>query len=98
VKQRFERMRLEAKERELASRGQDPSAILAKEELLDEEGNQIEKSEKEAVSQATLQPAAEVKESVKIQIDQLEIGGLVKHPKDWSVIFAKAKTQVPTTA
>ena len=98
VKQRFERMRLEAKERELASRGLDPSAILAKEELLDEEGNKVEKSEKEAFAHATLQPAAEVKEPSKIHIDQLEIGGLVKHPKDWSVIFAKAKTIVPTTA
>lgn len=98
VKQRFERMRLEAKERELASRGQDPSSILAKEELLDEEGNTVSEKEKESVSQATLQPAAEVKEPAKIQIDQLEIGGLVKHPKDWSVIFAKAKTQIPTTA
>lgn len=91
-------MRLEAKERELASRGQDPSSILAKEELLDEEGNKVDANEKEKVAQATLQPAAEVKEPTKIQIDQLEIGGLVKHPKDWSVIFAKAKTQIPTTA
>lgn len=94
-------MRLEAKERELASRGQDPSSILAKEELLDEEGNKIDKSEKEAISQAStlsLQRAAEVKDPVKLQIDQLEIAGLVKHPKDWSIIFAKAKTQVPTTA
>lgn len=98
VKQRFERMRLEAKERELASRGQDPSSVLAKEELLDEEGNKVDTNEKRAIAQAVLQPAAEVKEPMKIQIDQLEIGGLVKHPKDWSIIFAKAKSQVPTTA
>lgn len=101
VKQRFERMRLEAKERELASRGQDPAAILAKEELLDEQGNQVGKTEKQAVANAdtVLQPAAELKETPpKLQIDQLEIAGLVKHPKDWSIIFAKAKTQVPTTA
>lgn len=98
VKARFERMRLEAKEREMLSRGQDPSAILAKEELLDEEGNKVEQIEKEAVSQATLQPPVELREQQNLQVDQLEIAGLVKHPKDWSIIFAKAKTQVPTTA
>lgn len=85
----------------MASRGQEPSAALIakEEELLDEEGNKVDSDEKEAISRATLQPAAELKEPTqKMHIDQLEIAGLVKHPKDWSVIFAKAKTQVPTTA
>jgi hypothetical protein len=98
VKSRFERMRLEAKERELASRGKDTTAILEKEDLLDEEGNALDNADKKTIAESGLQPPVELKDSGKIQIDQLEIAGITKHPKDWSIIFAKAKTSVPTTA
>lgn len=106
VRNRFERMRLEAKEREMAAKGRDTDTILEQEELLDEEGNAIKGQEKEAIVAGEKEGAAlppiptepADKALPPLKIDQLEIGGLVKHPKDWSVIFSKAKLAIPTTA
>ena len=108
VKARFDRMRIEAREKELAAKGRETSdAILEEEELVDEEGNALPRREKrEAVEGekraglGLLAPAAELAgaNAKQIKIDELEIGRITKHPKDWSIIFSKAKTQIPTTA
>lgn len=106
VKQRFDRMRLEARERELAAKGRETSnAILEQEELVDDEGKALADSDKTEVRAKeqtahglpSLAPAAELGDK-PLKIDELEIGSITKHPKDWSIIFARAKTQVPTTA
>lgn len=108
VKARFDRMRIEAREKELAAKGRETSdAILEEEELVDEEGNALPRGEKRDViagekkaGLGLLTPAAELARapSKQIKIDELEIGRITKHPKDWSIIFTKAKTQIPTTA
>lgn len=97
LKSRLERMRLEAKERELVAEGKDPSRILEEEELVDEEGSKLDKSEKREVA-AQERLITNNKNLPSLKVDELEIAGVVKHPKDWSIIFARAKREVPTTA
>lgn len=105
VKQRFDRMRSEAREKELAAKGRDSgAAILKKEELVDEEGKVVSGRNKapladivEAPTSTSLAPSLDL-DSGPVKIDELEIDTIKKHPKDWSIIFARAKTQVPTTA
>lgn len=93
VKTRFDRMRTEASERDMASRGKDAALT---ENLEDEEGKQVAAGEKQAI--VSQMPASTPHAGSDQLIDQLEIAGITKHPKDWSIIFAKAKAAVPTTA
>jgi hypothetical protein len=97
LKSRLERMRLEAKERELVAQGKDPSKILEEEDLVDDEGSKLDKNEKREVA-AQERIGTSSKDLPNFKVDELEIAGVVKHPKDWSVIFARAKREVPTTA
>lgn len=108
VKARFDRMRIEAREKELAAKGRETSdAILEEEELVDEEGTALPRRERRDVVEGEkkaglglLAPAAELASTTarQIKIDELEIGRITKHPKDWSIIFSKAKAQIQTTA
>lgn len=99
IKTRLERMRSEAKERELTAKGKDTGAMQEEEELVDEEGNRLEGSVKSGVIEQ--QKDSTIKDADKympnLRTDQLDIAGVVKQTKDWSVIFSKAKMQVPTT-
>ena len=97
LKSRLERMRLEAKERELVAAGKDPSRLLEEEELVDEEGAKLDRNEKREVAMQE-RTGINHKDLPNLKVDELEIAGVVKHPKDWSVIFARAKREVPTTA
>ena len=89
---------MEAKERDLAAKGKNTGSLLEKEGLVDEEGNEVEESFKARILDQEKEQAAKSKIPLRLKIDELDIAGVVQHPKDWSITFLKAKTQVPTTA